>query len=82
MLTRCPLRLFLDNPDDMGELAWYYAAYKRGQLPEEGGLLDQPAKMMDAFRVIDAANVTLEEQDRKEQEAKAAAEARKARQGR
>lgn len=70
-LTHCPMRLFLDNPDDMGELVWYYAAYKRGQLPNEGGLLDQPAKMMQAFRVIDNANATLDRQRRLEQEAEA-----------
>lgn len=73
------MRLFLDNPDDIGDLIWYYSNYKRGQLPLEGGLLDQPARMMDAFKVIDGANATLTAVRKTEQEAQARAASRRQR---
>lgn len=55
----------------ISELLWYYAAYKRGQLPDEGGLMDQSAHLMDNFRVIDGAVNTVERllQEQREKEA-------------
>jgi hypothetical protein len=67
-LERCPRRLFLDHTHDINELLWYYSAYKRGQLPSPGGLLDQPALMMEAFRVIDGAMSTVEAELSKERD--------------
>jgi hypothetical protein len=60
---RCPRRPFMPGDQDhdgISEALWYYAAYKRGQLPEQGGLQDQPGMLMDIFRVIDGAVGTIE----------------------
>lgn len=46
--------------DGISECLWYYTAYKRGQLPESGGLQDQPGMLMSIFRVIDGAVGTIE----------------------
>ena len=66
LLTRCPKRLFLDHPDDMSEVLWYYSNYKRGLLPVAGGLLDQPALLMEMFKVIDSAMNAIEIERSKE----------------
>lgn len=59
----------------VSELLWYYSNYKRGQLPEAGGLLDQSAYMMTMFRIIDGAVGTIERhhQEKAEREARIAA---------
>jgi hypothetical protein len=57
---RCPKRLFLDQPEDMAEIFWWYGNYKKGLLPVGGGILDQPALMMELFMVIDGAVATIE----------------------
>lgn len=55
----------------VSELLWYYSCYKRGQLPEPGGLLDQSAHLMTMFRIIDGAVATIErhQQEKAQQEA-------------
>lgn len=62
------------NEDEAGvsELLWYYANYKRGQLPEPGGLLDQSGHIIVMFRVIDGAVSTVEraQHDQMEKERK------------
>ena len=63
-VTRCPKRLFYHidpRSEDFGEVLWYYSAYKRGQLPNAGGLQDQPGMLMDLFKVIDGAVNTIEQ---------------------
>ena len=68
LLLRCPKREFLNNPEDISELLWYYSSFKKGVLPDRGGLLDQPAKMMECFKVIDNAIGTVEAQKNAEQQ--------------
>lgn len=50
-LTRCPVRLL------KRESLWfikYYHFYKQGYLANEGSIGHQPAKLLEAFTVIDA----------------------------
>lgn len=49
-IDKCPIH-YVDN-----QALFYiemYAQYVKGFYPEEGGALDQPLKIMEAFRVID-----------------------------
>ena len=67
--TTCPLRPFMPGDKDrdgISDVLWYYAAYKRGQLPDFGGLQDQPGMLMDIFRVIDGAVGTIEADQQEE----------------
>jgi len=48
-------RPFLDERDFMGECLTLYGYYKKGMLPYSGGVNGQPAKLIDAFHVIDSA---------------------------
>lgn len=62
-LDTCPRRPFMQGDEDydgISEVLWYYAAYKRGQTPDAGGLQDQPGMLLDLFRVIDGAVGTIE----------------------
>lgn len=52
---RCPLRPLYENPDKLPEIIWYYRSYNKGFLPVEGGLLDQPHKLLSCIKVIDKA---------------------------
>jgi hypothetical protein len=54
-LLRCPRRPLLDDPQLYGEVFWLYRSYKKGYLPNSGGLDDQPAKYMAYVKVIDRA---------------------------
>lgn len=58
--------------DGISEVLWYYAAYKRGQLPDSGGLQDQPGMLLDIFRVIDGAMGTVEAIQQEERDKDAA----------
>jgi hypothetical protein len=44
----------------MNDIFWWYGNFKKGLLPVDGGLLDQPALMMEQFRVIDGAVASIE----------------------
>lgn len=55
MIRRCPLRPTLDRPAFYQRLFWLYGNYTRGILPEDGGLSNQPALLVEAFEVLDAA---------------------------
>jgi hypothetical protein len=66
VLDRCPRRLLLDQPQDVAEVFWWYQNYRRGLLPVDGGLLDQPALLMECFSVIDSAIATYEAEQAEE----------------
>jgi len=51
-IMRCPLKLI--KPETYTYLR-FYGHYKQGFLPNEGGLLDQPLKYLQAMEVIHAA---------------------------
>lgn len=57
---RCPRRLFLEESEGIADVLWYYKNYKAGILPVSGGLIEQPAQLMEYFRIIDAAMSTVE----------------------
>lgn len=81
-LTRCPKRLFMpgsEDEDGVSELLWYYANYKRGVLPDQGGLLDQSGHLMQLFRIIDGAVATIERYQQEELEKERERNARAAR---
>jgi len=81
LLTRCPMRLFLDNPTGMSKIMWYYDNYKRGVLPVDGGLLDQPALLMEFIVVIQGAVNTIQSAEDEEQKRKMRAAENKGRRG-
>lgn len=51
----CPRRWVKDEPELSTELFWLYRRYDKGLLPEDGGLLSQPARFMGIMRVMEAA---------------------------
>lgn len=69
---RCPRLPLKEDPDNIGQVLWYYSLYRKGNLPEAGGLMDQPGLLMDMFRVIDnaVADVEAHKQEEREQQAK------------
>jgi hypothetical protein len=54
-MRRCPRRPILDDPDFYVEFFWLYQNYKRGVLPEDGGINSQPVKLVELFKVTDQA---------------------------
>lgn len=50
---RCPRRPILDDPEWFVEVFWLYRQKEKGYLGSEGGLDDQPNKLVQAFQVID-----------------------------
>ena len=55
-MTVHPIHLIGDDGPALIE-AWQ--AYRKGVLPDPGGFLQQPARLVDAFQVMDAAATTL-----------------------
>lgn len=51
---RCPRRPILDDPGYYQELFWLYRQKERGYLVNSGGLHDQPALLVESFRIMDA----------------------------
>lgn len=49
---RCPRRPILEQPGEFGSLFWLFQQFERGVLPEDGGILSQPEKMMQQFRFM------------------------------
>ncbi|QIG76091.1 hypothetical protein EVC24_070 [Rhizobium phage RHph_I4] len=68
VLTRCPRRPLLEDPEYFSELFWGHQQFQKGILPEEGGLLSQPGKLMQLYFVIDRTrNLVERERERKRQ---------------
>jgi hypothetical protein len=83
VMDRCPLRPALDHTNAVNDLLWYYSNFnKKGVLPEPGGLLDQPAVMLEVFRVFDGAVATVDSYERAKREAEAAKARNRPRRGR
>lgn len=72
---RCPRRPLLDDPELFSEVFWSHQLFKRGILPEDGGLLNQPGKLVEMWNQIDRARNTA---DWEREKARKAVEARKA----
>jgi len=72
---RCPRRPILEDPRTFQELFWLYRQKEKGYLTNTGGLDDQPAGLMQAFRIIDAAlaNVAAHKKDEQDRKTKRAA---------
>lgn len=78
-LFRCPRRPLLENSSLYADLFWLYQSHKEGHLPESTnlGLLGQPNKLLQMFRVIDGAFADLRE-EKEEQRRRVEAAKRKA----
>ena len=61
----CPRQHVYRNPQMWAWMLKFYGFYKKGFLPEQGGLVDQTNKAVEIFRLIDDAN---DQCDRAEQE--------------
>lgn len=59
-LNTCPTKLVTE-----ASVAWLrlYRFFRRGFLPFSGGLLEQPARFLDAMEVIDGASAESEVRD-------------------
>ncbi len=55
IITTCPRRWIKDEPELATDCFWFYRRYDTGMLPEDGGLHSQPNKLMQVFRVMEAA---------------------------
>ena len=55
ILDRCPRRPVLDDPAYFGYVFWLYRQMQNGVTQEQGGLQDQPGRLLQSFRVIDSA---------------------------
>ena len=62
----CPRRPWLDDPEGLFFLMDVYAHYQNGFLPEQGGVLDQPAKLMRMLAIIGKAHADCDEQQQAE----------------
>lgn len=71
-IMRCPRRPILDDPDGIGEVLWSWQDRGKGYLPNPGGMGDQPAKLVQAWRVVD--NVTSKTRDAKLEQVRSRAE--------
>lgn len=60
-IRRCPRKLITKQS---AEYIKFYGYYEKGYLPNAGGILEQPAKLMDAITVIE--NMLAEMREEKE----------------
>jgi len=69
--SRCPRRPLLDEGEKWGRIFGFYSHVDKGILPEEGGLLSQPHRLLEYFSVIDRAKheATEEHQERERRRA-------------
>ena len=49
----CPRRPILDHPEFFAEVLGAYRDYQKGFLPEPGGTMSQPKRLMQCFKVIE-----------------------------
>jgi hypothetical protein len=52
----CPRQHVFQNPQMWSWMLKFYMFYKKGFLPQAGGLVDQPNKAMSVFALFDDAN--------------------------
>lgn len=69
---RCPRFPLLEDPDYFSDLFWGHQQFKKGILPEEGGLLSQPGKLMKLYFMIDRTRNFCEYEKVKQQKMDAA----------
>ncbi len=72
---RCPRRPILEDPALFQELFWLYRQKEKGYLVNAGGLEDQPAVLVECYRIIDAtlANIAAHQKDLDDRKKKRAA---------
>lgn len=73
-IMRCPRRPVLDDPEGIATALWSWQDRERGFLPNPGGIGDQPAKLVQAWRVID--NATSKTRETKLEQSRARAESK------
>ena len=52
----CPRQDVFRRGAEWGKMLLYYGFYQKGHLPQAGAIMDQSAKAMEIFRVLDDAN--------------------------
>lgn len=62
-LTRCPLRMVLDDPDTLAEAAQHYEWFDRGFLPSPGTWYDQTEPWIAFMDAIKAAHAAADKHD-------------------
>lgn len=67
----CVARPWLDDSHIYGYIFQRYNGYKRGFLPDEGGLNSQPCKLVAMFSVIEEAMVDCDKERDRRKRAKA-----------
>lgn len=66
----CVSRPWLDNPGLYSYIFQRFNGYKRGFLPDEGGLNSQPCKLVAMFPVIEEAIADCEKEHKRKSQAK------------
>ena len=59
----CPRQHLKENPRFWAWLLKYYGFYKRGHLPDVGAVSSQSNRAMELFRVLDEANILVDEEE-------------------
>jgi len=57
----CPRQSLKRDPRGWSKLFKYYGMYKAGFLPQAGAVVDQSAKAVELFRILDNANAEADE---------------------
>lgn len=67
---RCPRRPILDDPGLYGDVFYQYRQKEKGFLPEAGGLMDQPAVLVQAWQEIDRTLSAIDQYKKDEEASK------------
>ncbi len=67
---RCPRRPILEDPEYYSDIFYLYRKSEAGYLPEDGGLNNQPAKLMELFREIETTRYTIGQHKEEKEAAK------------
>jgi hypothetical protein len=62
-LTRCPLRMVLDDPDTLAEAAEHFEWFERGFLPAPGTWYDQTEPWIAYMNAIKSAHLEADKHD-------------------
>lgn len=71
VFDHCPKRDYCQNMAYYEFVFGRFVDYKRGMLPDDGGLMSQPAKLMECFEVIKGAVADIEADKRRREAQKA-----------
>jgi hypothetical protein len=78
-LDRCPMRPFYEDRGSFNTILERWRWMRDGYLPDPGTIVDQSAKLLLFFRVVDRAVADIERDNQQKRERESNAAARKAR---